>query len=96
MFDVWVMFAFGIVGYVLNRFHFPTAPMVLGVILAPLADENFRRAMLVFEDKTVWFVLSQWIGTALLIAVAFIFFEGVWRARTNVSREKSGGALPEG
>lgn len=81
MFDVWVMFAFGLVGYVLNQYRFPTAPMVLGVILAPLADENFRRAMIVFEDKTLYFVFSQWIGTILLIAVAFIFIEGVMRLR---------------
>lgn len=81
MFDVWVMFAFGLIGYALNRFHFPTAPMVLGVILAPLADENFRRAMLVFEDKSFGFILSQWIGTALLIVVAFIFVEGLLRLR---------------
>ena len=81
MFDVWVMFAFGLIGYALNRFHFPTAPMVLGVILAPLADENFRRAMLVFEDKSFGFILSQWIGTVLLIVVAFIFVEGLLRLR---------------
>lgn len=81
MFDVWVMFAFGLIGYALNRFHFPTAPMVLGVILAPLADENFRRAMLVFEDKSFGFILSQWIGTALLVVVAFIFVEGLLRLR---------------
>jgi putative tricarboxylic transport membrane protein len=86
MFDVWVMFAFGLIGYALVQFRFPTAPMVLGVILAPLADENFRRAMLVFEDKSIGFVLSQWIGTILLVAVAFIFLEGVWRARSSATK----------
>jgi putative tricarboxylic transport membrane protein len=96
MFDIWVMFAFGIVGYVLNRFHFPTAPMVLGVILAPLADENFRRAMIVFEDKSLGFVLSQWVGTGLLIAVAFIFLEGIWRARRGATRQEASRAVSEG
>ena len=86
MFDVWVMFAFGLFGYVLNRFHFPTAPIVLGVILGPLADENFRRAMLVFEDKTFGFVVSQWVGTVLLIGLAFIFLEGLMRLRGGRQR----------
>jgi putative tricarboxylic transport membrane protein len=81
MFDVWVMFASGLAGYVLHAFRFPTAPIVLGVILAPLADENFRRALLLFEDKTIGFVLSQYVGTFLLLVVAFIFIEGVLRVR---------------
>jgi putative tricarboxylic transport membrane protein len=70
--------------------------MVLGVILAPLADENFRRAMIVFEDKSFGFVLSQWVGTGLLIAVLFIFLEGLWRARGAGNWQKSSGAQPEG
>ncbi len=81
MFDVWVMFASGLVGYVLHAFRFPTAPIVLGVILAPLADENFRRALLLFEDRTIGFVLSQYVGTFLLVVIAFIFFEGIMRVR---------------
>ncbi len=83
MFDVWVMFAAGIADYVLHAFRFPTAPVVLGVILGPLADENLRRAMLLFEDKTFGFVLSQYFGTFLLIALCMIFAEGLIRARRN-------------
>ncbi len=49
-FDVWVMFAAGLIGYLLFRYGFPLAPMVLAVILGPLADENLRRALLIFEN----------------------------------------------
>ncbi|MEM8665198.1 MAG: tripartite tricarboxylate transporter permease, partial [Pseudomonadota bacterium] len=80
MFDVWVMFAAGIMGWLFTVFRFPVAPVVLGVILAPLADENLRRSLLVFEGKSVGFVLSQWIGTILMIAVAFVLIEGIVRA----------------
>jgi putative tricarboxylic transport membrane protein len=75
------MFASGLVGYVLHAFRFPTAPIVLGVILAPLADENFRRALLIFEDKSIGYVLSQYVGTFLLFVMAFIFIEGIMRVR---------------
>jgi putative tricarboxylic transport membrane protein len=78
-FDVFIMFAAGIVGYILRRFAFPLAPMVLAVILGPLADENLRRALLVFEDESVWFVLGQPIGTILLIVVALTFYDGIFR-----------------
>ncbi len=78
-FDVYVMFAAGIVGYVLHRFGFPLAPMVLAVILGPLADENLRRALLTFEGKSLWFVLSRPIGTALVLIVLFTFYDGIFR-----------------
>ena len=82
IFDVWIMFAAGVVGWLFSVFKFPVAPVVLGVILAPLADENIRRSLLIFEDKTLGFVLSQWIGTILMLAVLFVLIEGavrVWR-----------------
>lgn len=80
MFDVWIMFAAGLLGWVFTVFRFPVAPIVLGVILAPLADENLRRSLLVFEDKSLGFVLSQWIGTFLIVAVAGVIVEGIVRA----------------
>ncbi len=83
MFDVWVMFASGAVGYVLHQFRFPTAPIVLGVILAPLADENFRRALIVFEDKSLGYIASQWVGTVLCAVLVLIFFEGAMRIRRD-------------
>ncbi len=79
MFDVYVMFFAGIAGYVLHRFGFPLAPMVLAVILGPLADENLRRALLTFEDKSLWFVLSRPIGTLLIVVVLYTFYDGIFR-----------------
>ena len=79
-FDVYVMFAAGITGYILWRFGFPLAPMVLAVILGPLADENFRRALLVFEDETVWQILwDRPIATVLLVVVLYTFYDGIFR-----------------
>ena len=52
-------------------------------ILAPLADENIRRSLLIFEDKTLGFVLSQWIGTFLMLAVLFVLIEGAMRVARN-------------
>lgn len=89
IFDVWIMFASGVVGWLFAVFRFPVAPVVLGVILAPLADENIRRALLIFEDKSLGFILSQWIGTFLMIAVLFVVAEGALRvARSARSRKK--------
>ena len=51
MVDVWIMLISGYFGYLLHVFKFPVAPIVLGVILAPLADENLRRALMVSQGS---------------------------------------------
>jgi len=79
IFDVWIMFAAGIFGWLMSRFKFPVAPMVLGVILAPLADENLRRSLFIFEDKSWAYVASQWIGTVLIIFIALVIIDGIRR-----------------
>ena len=54
--------------------------MVLAVILGPLADENFRRALLVFEDETVWQILTDRpIATALIVVVPYTFYDGIFK-----------------
>jgi putative tricarboxylic transport membrane protein len=78
--DVYYMFAAGIVGYVLYRFGFPLAPMVLAVILGPLADENLRRALLVIEDEPYWTLITDRpIGAILVAVVLFTFYDGIFR-----------------
>ncbi|MFQ6110660.1 MAG: tripartite tricarboxylate transporter permease [Nitrospinota bacterium] len=81
IFDVYVMFIFGVVGYVLYRLGYPLAPMVLAVILGPMADENLRKALLIFEGKSIWFVLSRPVGTILLAVVILTFYDGIFRRR---------------
>ena len=45
LFDVWVMFAFGLLGWGMRAVNVPTPPLVLGLILGPMADAEFRRAL---------------------------------------------------
>lgn len=45
LFDVWVMFAFGLLGWGMRALNIPTPPLVLGMILGPMADAEFRRAL---------------------------------------------------
>ena len=80
-FDVWVMLGAGLLGYIMFRFGFPLAPMVLAVILGPLADENLRRALLIFEDRPWSYVVTGHpIGAVLVIVVIYTFYDGIFRA----------------
>ncbi len=79
-FDVWVMLAAGLVGYILHWFGFPLAPMVMAVILGPLADENLRRALLLFEDQPLSYIVTDHpIGAVLIVVVLFTFYDGIFR-----------------
>lgn len=83
MFDVWTMVVGGFIGYAFHIFRFPTAPVVLGVILAPMADENLRRALLVFDNRGFEFFAQQYMGHILLVAIILVFLEGLRRERRN-------------
>jgi len=51
LFDVWVMFAFGVVGYIFRRGGFPIGPFVLGYILAPLAERELRSGLMLYDGS---------------------------------------------
>jgi putative tricarboxylic transport membrane protein len=64
-------------------FKLPAAPVVLGVILAPLADENLRRALLLFDNNGFGYFARQYVGHVLVLVIAFVFIEGLRRGRRN-------------
>jgi putative tricarboxylic transport membrane protein len=65
-FDVAMTALFGVVGYWLIKHDFEPAPMLLGMVLGPLMEENLRRAMLIARgDATVFF--SRPLSASLLI-----------------------------
>ncbi|WP_172294245.1 tripartite tricarboxylate transporter permease [Pseudoruegeria sp. HB172150] len=45
IFDIWVMVAFGLIGFVLRQMNYPMAPLVLGIILGDLLDKSLRRGL---------------------------------------------------
>ncbi len=45
LFEIWVMFAFGLIGFVLRQMNYPMAPLVLGIILGDLLDKSLRRGL---------------------------------------------------
>ena len=66
IFDAIVALAFGILGYFMRKFDYPAPPMILGLILGPMAEDNLNRALLVSNNN--WGVLLQSpISAAFLI-----------------------------
>jgi putative tricarboxylic transport membrane protein len=56
--DVYWMLGFGIFGYVLKMYGFQVAPIILGIILGPLMDMSYRRAMMAEQDNIYLFLHS--------------------------------------
>jgi putative tricarboxylic transport membrane protein len=68
--DLWTIVAFGVLGYAFEKLRFPIAPMVLGVILGPLAESYFLTAMIGAQgDWTVFFTRPVSLALILLSAV---------------------------
>ena len=79
LFDIHLMFGFGLLGFCMRKVDIPIGPMVLGVILGNMLDQNFRRAMVIFEDKSLWQILiDRPLGTVLIVVVLITFINGVW------------------
>jgi len=66
-FDIWLMMAFGALGYIMNKLGIPLVPLVLGRILGPIIEENFARAMLMNDMNILPFF------TRPICAVLWIF-----------------------
>ena len=72
MYDIYIILIFGIVAYFLRRMDFQLVPILLGIVLGPLAEKNFRRA-LVLSDGSLDIFFTRPISCAfILIAVGSI------------------------
>ncbi len=68
VFDVGLMYLMGVVGFLMRRFHIPVAPAIIGLILGPMAEQQFRRALAIAQgDGSVFFTRPV---SATLLAVA--------------------------
>ena len=68
IFDIWVTFGFGLLGYLMEREGFPTGPMVLGFILGPLMEVNLRVGLMTSGGDVMPFFTRP--ISALLLALS--------------------------
>jgi putative tricarboxylic transport membrane protein len=72
-FDLVLLYAIGLLGVVMRRFDFPTAPVVVGMILGPLAEAHLRNGLSMGEGKWTVFV-ERPMSLFLLVAIAAVLF----------------------
>ncbi len=81
-FDIWTLFWFGLLGYIMRQLGFPLAPMILGVVLGDIAEVNLSRAVAISDDLTL-FLSRPWSLFFLIIAVFSMIFPWYQKHRGN-------------
>ncbi len=83
MFDVWVMLAFGVIGFSMERMGFPLAPFVIGLVLAPLAEKHLCAGLMI-SNGSYWPLVENPISLVfLLVSLGILVWSlvGAWRGR---------------
>ena len=70
-FDIWMVGAFGVIGYMFIKLSMEPAPLLLGFILGPMMEENLRRALLLSRGDWSVFV-TRGLSASLLAAAAVL------------------------
>jgi putative tricarboxylic transport membrane protein len=93
--DVWIMTAMGALGYLLRKFRFDVAPVVLGLILSPMLEMSLRQALAMSSGDYAIFVRHPISATLLALAAGLVGLNvwGVfsrradWRAKMGLAEE---------
>lgn len=75
IFDLYLMVGMGLFGYVLNRLRVPLAPVVLGLVLGPILEANYRQALILSAGEFDIFVSSIPAVLFLLLTLLVIGLE---------------------
>jgi putative tricarboxylic transport membrane protein len=77
--DLATLYVFGLLGFAMRRWDIPVAPAIIGLILGPLAETQFRRALAISEGDPSVFVTQPIAATLLGLAVAAVLGPWLWR-----------------
>jgi putative tricarboxylic transport membrane protein len=90
VFDIWVMLLFGLLGVLFYKVGAEPAPFILGFILGPLMEENFRRAMYLSRGNPMTFIERPISAVLLAMSLALLIIlvlPAVKRKREEVFKE---------
>lgn len=88
MLDVWLTLIFGLVGYVMEKYKYPLAPVILGLVLGGMAEQELRRALIISKGSWSIFLESN-IAVGLLLFGAVMMFWPLIIKAVNLVKKKS-------
>src|SRR3982075_4302086 len=87
--DVWIMLIMGVVGYALKKFSFDPAPLVLGLVIAPILEMSLRQSLIMSDGNWLIFVTRPIAGTLMAVCAVLLVMSAIsmvnarrdWRAK---------------
>ena len=79
IFNVGLLFVFGLIGYAMRRFDFPAAPLIVGLILAPMAEQSMRQALTISMGDWSTFVTRPLSASLLAVAAVLVVTPPIYR-----------------
>lgn len=86
IFDVYLMMIFGVLGYIMKKFDFPIAPLIMGYILEPLLETSLVQA-LILNKNSLWPIFTRPISLFFILLAAFF----IWRSFSSQKRAAGSG-----
>jgi len=87
MHDIWLMLIFGVVGYLLRKLDYPMAPVVLAIVLGPLAEASMRQSLIISSGSFAIFFNRPIAGTISVMAI-MVFTLPLFRTVRNFIKNR--------
>lgn len=84
LFEVWIALAFGVIGYLLEKFNYPLPPLILGIILGPIIESNLRRTIIESGNDLTVFATRPISAIFLSIAIISLLYPFVKKLTTQI------------
>lgn len=86
MFDVGIAIGFGLLGFILTKLDIPSSPILLAIILGPMAETNLRKSLLMYDGS--WsFLYERPIALAFILLAVFSVYSTLKMKKKQKQKE---------
>ena len=89
MHDVWLILIFGVAGYLMRKLDYPMEPMVLAIVLGPLAETSMRQALLISDGSFSIFFTRPIASPIMIIALLLLALPVINMVRKRIRSKKA-------
>lgn len=90
--DVYTMVFFGLIGYLMRKLNYPPAPLILGLILGPIAETGFRQSQILAKESLMVYILNNNISLVLFVLTIVSILSAIYlevTKKTNYEKDIS-------